>query len=225
MSGFDEFMNEGTGAADDPPPARDVETAAHEAQLAGLEEAEHAQVASGLYDADATTTDIGAITRKVFAKFNNAVPRARPQAKAAAARRVAMSAVTRVQHPNKMVPMSQTAMASGAEQVFEYKSPDPAVFMGIIMTPAVIANFGCTKLQLGSYRVLDAAQMSGGQGSNSVGSLAIFSPDARHVVRLGRNRILGGEALFTFGVRCIVPAGNTADFLATLLLYVRNTGC
>ncbi|HSN99569.1 MAG TPA: hypothetical protein VLS89_14845 [Candidatus Nanopelagicales bacterium] len=224
MSNFDEFMREETGAAEDVPPARDAETAVQEAQLAGLEEVEHAQVASGMYDADATTADVGALARKVLAKFSS-LPKARMVLKQAAARRVALSAMSRVQHPNKMVPMSRMGMGPGTEEVFVYKSPDPAVFMGIILTPAVIANFGCTQFQLGSYRVLDGAQMGGGQGSSSVGSLAIFSPDARHLIKLGRNRILGGEALFTFGVRCIVPAPGQADFLATLLLYVRNSGC
>jgi hypothetical protein len=117
-------------------------------------------------------------------------------------------------------------MGPGADETFVYKSPDPAVYMGIIMTPAVIANFGCTQFQLGSYRVLDSAQMSGGMASGSLGSLAIFSPDSRLLIRLGRNRVLGGEALFTFGVRSIVPAGGAnVDFLATLLLYVRNAAC
>lgn len=222
---FDEFMVQETGAAEDLPPARDVEVAQQEVQLAGLEDIEHAAVASGMYDVDATTTDLGAVTRKVMAKFGATLPKARGLLKHAAARRVALNAMSRVQHPNKMVPMSQLAMASGAEVEFEYKSPDPAVFMGIVMTPAVISNFGCQKLQLGSYRALDGSQMSGGQGSNSVGSLAMFSPDARQIIRLGRNRILGGEALFTFRVRCMVPAAQTADFLATLLLYVRNSGC
>lgn len=222
---FDDYMRDETGAADEPPPARDVETAQQEANLAGLEEIEHAQVASGLYDADATTMDVGAIMRKVATKFQAHAPKARPQVRIAAARRVAVSAVSRVQHPNKVVPMSMLGMAPGAEASFEYKSPDPAVFMGIMMSPAVIANFGCTRFQLGSYRVLDAAQMSGGAGPNSIGSLALFSPDSRQFVRLGKNRVLGGEALFSFGVRCIVPAGGTADFLASLLLFVRNTGC
>lgn len=222
---FDEFMVQETGAGEELPPARDVEVAQQEVQLAGLEDIEHAAVASGMYDVDATTTDLGAVTRKVLAKFGATLPKARTVLKHAAARRVALNAMSRVQNPNKMVPMSNLAMGPGAEVEFTYKSPDPAVFMGIVMTPAVIANFGCQKLQLGSYRALDGSQMSGGQGSNSVGSLAMFAPDARQIIRLGRNRILGGEALFTFAVRCMVPAPQQADFLATLLLYVRNSGC
>ena len=223
---FDEFMREETGAAEDLPPARDPETAAQEAQLAGLEDVEHQAVASGLYDAEATTTDLGALSRRVFSKLNSALPRARTPVKSAAARRIALSAMSRVQYPNKMVPMSRLAMGPGVDETFVYKSPDPAVYMGIIMTPAVIANFGCTQFQLGSYRVLDSAQMSGGMASGSLGSLAIFSPDSRLLIRLGRNRVLGGEALFTFGVRSIVPAGGAnVDFLATLLLYVRNAAC
>jgi hypothetical protein len=222
---FDDYMGQETGAAEELPPARDVEVAQQEAQLAGLEEVEHAAVASGMYDVDATTTDLGSLTRKVLAKLSTTLPKVRPVLKHAAARRVAMNAMSRVQHPNKMVPMSQPAMAPGDEVEFEYKSPDPAVFMGIVMTPSVIVNFGCQKLQLGSYRALDGSQMSGGQGSNSVGSLAMFSPDARQIIRLGRNRILGGEALFTLRVRCMVPVNLQADFLATLLLYVRNSGC
>jgi len=223
---FDEFMREDTAGAEDLPPARDVETAGQEAHLAGLEDVEHQAVASGFYDADATTTDLGALTRKLFSKLHAAAPKARPQVKNGAARRIALNAMSRVQFPNKMIPMSSLAMAPGTETTFVYKSPDPAVYMGIVMTPAVIANFGCTSFQLGSYRALDGAQLSGGMGSGSLGSLAIFSPDSRFQLRLGRNRVLGGEALFTFGVRSTVPPGGAnVDFLATLLLYVRTSSC
>lgn len=219
---FDDHMME-TGAAEDLPMARDPDVAHHEAQLAGLEDMEHQAVTSGLYDADATTTDIGALSRKVYSKLHLAAPKARPMLKHAISRRVAAHAMSRVQHANKMVPMSKLAMASGAEETFVYKSPDPAVFMGIVMAPAVVANFGCTQFQLGSYRVQDGSQMSGGMASGSVGSLALFTPDSRQLIRLGRNRVLGGEALFTFGIRCLLPAGGTtADFVANLLLFARG---
>ena len=144
---FDDYMREETSGAEDLQPARDQEVAMQEMQLAGLEDAEHAQVAAGVYDGDASTTDLGALTRKVFARLAATLPKARPALKNAAARRIALSAMARVQFPNKMVPMSKLAMAPGTDETFVYKSPDPAVYMGIIMTPAVIANFGCTQFQ------------------------------------------------------------------------------
>lgn len=209
------------GAADD------GDTGAADDEEIGAAENEVSQdIDSGAFDED---PDAGAtIASRLMSRARNRirVMTSRKQARIAAAQRRSKQRFRErmARMANRLVPFSALAVADAASVAFTYQAPEKARFLGISVTETVANNFGATTLSLGTDRLVEASGVSGGSGSSSAASLALWTPNAMAKgTHFAHGRLVEGNTQFALTV--INNSGAAANFRASMLLYVIGKAC